>query len=176
MKKKQCCRFALLAALLFLLSACGQPQKDPGDVPRDFASVDMETAEISPEVLAVHLLAETAFDDALIQIDPAIAGRLYGIEGLYDSLAAYGSTGATAEAILVVACPDAETAAEAAGSIERYRAEMTDIYADYNQKESGKLRRAVLDCDGRYVVFCAAPDPDAARAAYHAFVAESIPS
>ncbi len=175
MNKNLCCRIVLLGVFLLLLSACGQ-KKDPAAPTRDFASVDMETAQIEPEALAAHMLAETSFDDALFPIDPSIAGRLYGIEELYDSLAAYGSTGATAEAILVVACPDAQSASDAAASIERYRQEMADIYADYNPKESGKLRRAVLDCDGRYVVFCVAPDPEAVRAAYHAFVTESVPS
>ena len=45
----------------------------------------------------------------------------------------------------------------------------SQIYADYNPSEAQKLRAAFLEQNGRYVVYCAAPDPGAAKDAYLAF-------
>ncbi len=165
----------LLAAVgtAILLTGCSQTpdakHAETGAKSGDMALVDMTDAEISVDALAAHLLEKVAFADTLVPMEAEIAGKLYGIQNLCESVAGYGSTGATAEAILVAACPDAEKAAAAAAAVEQYRTEMAEIYADYNAAEAQKLRAAFLEQNGRYVVYCAAPDPGAAKDAYLAF-------
>lgn len=156
----------LLLTALFLF-ACSPKQ------PGGFSAVDMTALTLEPDALAEHLLTVLTFDDSLVVIDGEIASRLYNVAGLYEAIAAYGSTGATAEAVLVLRCADAESAAAAAAKIGKYRSEMADVYADYNLPESLKLKEALLSADGRYVVFCVSPDTAAAENAYHAFVVQA---
>lgn len=171
-------RFGILAALTagaLLFSACEQTPAGADEPVKDFASVDMTTAEISTSGLAEHLLTEITFDDtSLIRMEPAIAESLYNIAGLADSVVSYGSTGATAEAVLVLHCTSEENAAAAEAKIDQYRAEMAAVYADYNEPESGKLTNALLSCDGVYVVFCVSPDTKAAKTAYHGYVTDTV--
>ena len=165
----------LLAAVgtAILLTGCSQTpdaeRAETGTKSGSMALVDMTEAEISPDALAAHLLEKVAFADTLVPMEPEIAARLYDVQEQTESIAGYGSTGATAEAILVIACPDADAAKEAAARVEKYRTEMAQIYADYNPTEAQKLRAAFLEQNGRYVVYCAAPDPGAAKDAYLAF-------
>ncbi len=172
-------RGGILAAVIagtLLLTACeeGNVPADSSGV-QDFASVDMNTADIPAAALAEHLLTKVAFDDPnMIQMDAEIAQTLYNVAGLAESVVSYGSTGATAEAILVLRCSNAENAAAAAEKIGKYRTEMAEIYASYNQPESVKLTKALLAQDGVYVVFCVAPDAAAAESAYHAFVVDTV--
>gem|GEM_PF-3039556 len=167
--------FLVLTVLIaWLLTGCGQTaggsesteETKPGG---PFREIDMTDAEISPDALAAHLLGTVSFADTLVPMEPEIAARLYDVQEQTESIAGYGSTGATAEAILVIACPDADAAKEAAARVEKYRTEMAQIYADYNPTEAQKLRAAFLEQNGRYVVYCAAPDPGAAKDAYLAF-------
>lgn len=157
--------FCLLTVCL-IFSAC---RMDSGK--SDFSDVDMNTADISVAELAETLCSSIVFDDALVPLDAEIAGRLYGVVGLYESIAAYGSTGATAEAVVVLRCTDAENAVAASSFVDEYRKEMADVYAAYNAKESEKLQNAFLTVSGKYVVFCVSPDAKAAAAAYHSAVA-----
>lgn len=168
--------FAAVLASLMLLSSCeeGTPASDASSG-KDFASVDMLTAALPAEGLAEYLLANVQFDDPnLIRMDAEIAESLYNVGGLADSVVSYGSTGATAEAILVMHCTSEENAAAAAEKIGKYRTEMAEIYASYNQPESVKLTKALLAQDGVYVVFCVAPDAAAAEGAYHAYVVDTV--
>lgn len=155
----------IIVPLLLVFSGCEQ---GPDTV--DIASVNMNDITLSAPDLAKHMLDTLTFDDALVPVDPSVAEHIYYVAGKYTDIAAYSSTGATAEAILVLRCESASAAETAAASVEKYRTEMAEVYAGYNKKESGKLTDALLVCDGRYVVFCVSPDTAAAMDAYHAYV------
>ena len=158
-----CVLLLLILAVLFVAScSLGQPT--------DIDSVNMNDITLSVPDLAAFMLSEIVFDDDLVKIDSDIALRLYGVDDIGGIVAAYGSTGATAEAIFVMRCESASDAEAARSQVEKYRSEMASVYADYNSKESGKLTNAFLTCDGRYVVFCVSPDSAAAQNAYHSFV------
>lgn len=170
---------AALIAALMVLPACEQspaPASEDTTAPAaDFSAVDMTTADISVSALAEHMLKNVTFDDPnMAPLDGEIAQMLYNITGLCESAAAYGSTGATAEAILAVKCADAEKAAAAAEKIDTYRKEMAGIYASYNEPESVKLTRAMLCTDGVYVVFCVSPDSAAAEKIHHDYIASVV--
>ena len=166
---------AALAAGALLFSSCEQSPAPVSESAKDFASVDMAAAVLDVQGMADHLLQNVTFDDPnLILMDSAIAETLYNIAGLSESVVSYGSTGATAEAILVLKCTTSENADTAKARIDQYRTEMADIYADYNEPESGKLTNALLSADGVYVVFCVSPDAKAAENIYHAYVTKTV--
>ena len=169
------CMAAAIAALLLLSSCEDKTPSTESTVPADFSAVDMTAAEIPADGLAEYMLANVTFDDPnLIKMDAEIAESLYNVGGLAESVASYGSGGATAEAILVLKCADAEKAASAAEKIDKYRTEMAEIYSHYNQPESVKLTKAFLAQDGVYVVFCVAPDAASAEIAYQAYVLDTV--
>jgi len=174
----QSIRRGLLAALTagtLLFSACEQAPAPVSESAKDFAHVDMTAATLDVQGLADHLLQNVTFDDPnLIAMDSAIAETLYNIAGLTEAAVSYGSTGATAEAVLVLKCASVENAEAAKARIDQYRTEMAAVYADYNEPESGKLTNALLSADGVYVVFCVSPDAKAAEAAYHAYVTDAV--
>ncbi|MBQ4044087.1 MAG: DUF4358 domain-containing protein [Clostridia bacterium] len=166
---------AVLTVCTLLLSSCGETPAPASENSKDFSTVDMTAAALDVQGLAEHLLQNVAFDDPhLILMDSAIAETLYNIAGLAESAVSYGSTGATAEAILVLKCASPENAEAAKAKIDQYRTEMADVYADYNEPESGKLTNALLSADGVYVVFCVSPDAKAAENVYHTFVTEAV--
>lgn len=165
----------VLTAAALVLCACEQAPAPVSEQAKDFASVDMITAALDVQGLADHLLQNAAFDDPnLIAMDTAIAETLYNIAGLAESAVSYGSTGATAEAVLVLKCTSAENAQTAREKIDQYRTEMADVYADYNEPESGKLTNALLTADGVYVVFCVSSDSSAAESIYHTYVTDAV--
>lgn len=163
------CAWVCLLVFCLIFSACRS-----GEDEDSFSNIDMNTVELSVQELADELNSSLTFDDTLVPLDEEIAGRLYGIVGLYESVAAYGSTGATAEAVVVLRCADAEKAISVASFIEEYRKDMADVYAGYNMKESGKLKNAFLSANGKYVVFCVSPDTPAAEAAFRSLVVSSV--
>ena len=166
---------AVLTVCTLLLASCGETPAPASENSKDFSTVDMTAAALDVQGLAEHLLQNVDFDDPhLILMDSAIAETLYNIAGLAESVISYGSTGATAEAILVLKCASPENAEAAKAKIDQYRTEMADVYADYNEPESGKLTNALLSADGVYVVFCVSPDAKAAENVYHTFVTEAV--
>jgi len=166
---------AVLTVCTLLLASCGETPAPANENAKDFSTVDMTAAALDVQGLAEHLLQNVSFDDPnLILMDSAIAETLYNIAGLAESAVSYGSTGATAEAILVLKCASPENAEAAKAKIDQYRTEMAAVYADYNEPESGKLTNAFLSADGVYVVFCVSPDAKAAENAYHTFVTEAV--
>ncbi len=165
--KKSLCS-AVLLLLVCLLTAC--VRTDPVDI----SKINMNDLSLDVSDMAEVLLARLTFDDTLVQLEPEIAAGLFDIGGLYNDIAAYGSTGATAEALVLLRCQSATDAETAEARIRDYCEEMADVYADYNMKESRKLTDALIACHGRYVIFCVSPDTAAATEAYQAYVVDSL--
>lgn len=161
----------LLAVLLIpfvLLTSCVSTE------PIGIENLNMNEVTLDAEATAAHLLSALTFDDTLAEIDSDIVDGLFGIGGLYNAAAAYGSTGATAETVLVLRCGSGTDAEAAAAKLAVYRDEMAAVYADYNMPESEKLTNALLGCYGRYVVFVVSPDSEAAFNAFEAYVVDSL--
>lgn len=164
-------KMALAAALLLsllLLASCVSTD------PIGIKDLNMNEVTLDAEKTASHLLSSLTFDDTLVKMDSDIADGLFGIGGLYNAVSAYGSTGATAETVLVLRCGSATDAESAEAKIKTYRDEMAAVYADYNMPESEKLKNALLDAYGRYVVFVVSPDSEAAFSAFESYVVDSL--
>ncbi len=158
---------ALLLSFVLLVSCVSTK-------PLTLAEINMNEVTLDVADAAEHMLSAVTFDDTLVKMEDEIADGLFGIGGLYSAVSAYGSTGATAEAVVILRCGSGTDAETAEAKIAAYRDEMADVYADYNMPESEKLRGALLDTYGRYVVFIVSPDSDAAFDAFEAYVVDSL--
>lgn len=161
------CGVALMLSVL-LLSACVTAS------PVDLSKVNMNDITLDVSHMGETLFSQLTFDDTLVPMEEEIAAEVFGVAGVYNTMSVYGSTGATAEVLLILRCESATDAETAAARLAAYRDEMAAVYADYNMTESEKLTDAVLECEGRYVLFCVSPDPEAVTAAYQAYVVASL--
>ncbi len=162
--------FTAIVLILALFCGCGK-DLTPEEA---FAKLDLTKADVPVAGLAQSLAAGLTFDDKPEVIDNEIALILYNIDGMCEEVAAYGSTGATAETVLFVRCADAETAGKVYENLHTYRSEMAEIYSRYNTVESEKLIKSLLRCDGRYVLYVVSPDTPAAEAAYIDYVIANV--
>ena len=163
--KRRLLSLVCILALVLALGACGK--KTAQEL---FGQIEMNSAEIIVPNVTLSMLNALTFDDKPELIDSDIAGLVYNVDGLYTEISAYGSTGATAEAVIFLSCENAEHAKQVYDVLEQYRKEMTDIYSRYNAAESEKLAAALLRQDGKYVIFCVSPDTAAATEAYYTAV------
>lgn len=159
---------AVILSLLMLASCVSTYQ------PADLSRVNMNDVTLDVSDMADSLMEKLTFDDTLSSLEEDIAAALLHIEGLYNSMAAYGSTGATAEMLVILRCESSRDAEEAEARLQKYREEMAAVYAGYNMKESEKLTKSVLVCEGRYVFFCVSPDTEAVTEAYQLYIVESL--
>ncbi len=158
----------LLLLTVLLLSACVSTE------PLDLSRINMNDITLDVSHMGETMLSGLTFDDTLVPMEEEIAAEVFGVSGLYNTMFAHGSTGATAEVLLLLRCDSATDAETAAARLATYRDEMAAVYADYNMAESEKLTDAVLECEGRYVIFCVTPDPAAVTEAYRAYVVDSL--
>ena len=144
MKKTLC---AVLAFSLFLsLAACG--------------GKEVEQEPFSPDDAAT-LLESGAFSEALESIDVEIACALYGIDRTtVTDAAVYGSTGATAEELVIFVLTDEEAAQAALTALSGYLEDWSAAIADYLPREIPKLEKAVLEQRGASVLLVVANDYD----------------
>lgn len=161
------CAAALILSVL-LLTAC------VSTAPLDLSKINMNDITLDVSHMGETLFAGLTFDDALVPMEEEIAAEVFNVAGLYNTMSVHGSTGATAEVLLILRCDSATDAETAAARLAAYRDEMAVVYADYNMVESEKLTDAVLECEGRYVLFCVTPDPEAVTEAYRAYVVDSL--
>lgn len=160
-------RLALSTLLCLVLAACGGGEKAPFD----------------PETTARALVSEPGvFSEELERLDTVIAVRQYVLEdyltpeqaaaepseptGQYGGgalrVAAYRSTGATAEEVAVMAFADEDQAREYEAWAPTYLEEQREANVDYRPQEMPKLDDAVIRRQGRSVLILVAADYEAA--------------
>lgn len=161
------CAVSLLLSAV-LLTAC------VSTAPLDTSKINMNDITLDVAHMGETMMSQLTFADTLVPMEEEIAAEVFGVAGVYNTMSVYGSTGATAEVLLILRCESATDAETAAARLADYRDEMAAVYADYNMTESEKLTNAVLKCEGRYVLFCVTPDPAAVTEAYRAYVVDSL--
>ena len=130
-------------AMFFTLAACG----------------GQAAAGFDPAADSAALLETTAFSEDLIEIDAETACMLYGIDGeTVTGVAAYGSTGATAEEVAIFTLDSEESAAAALEALELRVSDRMVALADYQPQEIGKLECAVVEQRGDTVLLVVAAD------------------
>lgn len=144
--------WALPLALLLALTGC-RKEKEAQNPP--------------PDQLAAALLAGLEFDDPPEQADQAAALTVLGLDSYQqqiESCAAYLSSGATPEQVVVLRAADEQAAQQIAASLkDSYLGWLEDSFAAYAPAESPKIEAALVESRGRTVALCICPDSDAAQ-------------
>lgn len=165
---KQWGRLALAVFLCLGLTACGGG----------------EGAGFDPETTAAALVSEPGvFSEELERLETVIAVRQYGLEkylteeqaasppaesmGQYGggapTVAAYRSTGATAEEVAVMAFATEDQAKEYEAWAPTYLEEQREANVDYRPREMPKLEQALVRRRGRSVLLLVAADREVAE-------------
>ena len=142
---------AALAALLTLsLGACG----NGGDAASGASSADPDLDGLFTELSA--LCGEAAVD-----IDPATAAGLYGVEER-EVFACRAAGGVSADEATIFQCADETRAAEVLAIAETRLADQAESYADYLPEEAEKLQNAAAVRSGSVVAVCVCADAEKA--------------
>lgn len=142
---------AALAALLTLsLGACG----NGGDAASGASSADPDLDGLFTELSA--LCGEAAVD-----IDPATAAGLYGVEES-EVFACRAAGGVSADEATIFQCADETRAAEVLAIAETRLADQAESYADYLPEEAVKLQNAAAVRSGSVVAVCVCADAEKA--------------
>lgn len=142
---------AALAALLTLsLGACG----NGGDAASGASSADPDLDGLFTELSA--LCGEAAVD-----IDPATAAGLYGVEER-EVFACRAAGGVSADEATIFQCADEARAAEVLAIAETRLADQAESYADYLPEEAVKLQNAAAVRSGSVVAVCVCADAEKA--------------
>ena len=142
---------AALAALLTLsLGACG----NGGDAASGASSADPDLDGLFTELSA--LCGEAAVD-----IDPATAAGLYGVEES-EVFACRAAGGVSADEATIFQCADEARAAEVLATAETRLADQAESYADYLPEEAVKLQNAAAVRSGSVVAVCVCADAEKA--------------
>ena len=134
---------AALAALLTLsLGACG----NGGDTASGASSADPDLDGLFTELSA--LCGEAAVD-----IDPATAAGLYGVEER-EVFACRAAGGVSADEATLFQCADEKRAQEVLALAGTRLADQAESYADYLPEEAEKLQNAAAVRSGSVVAVC----------------------
>ena len=142
---------AALAALLTLsLGACG----NGGDAASGASSA-------APDLDGLFTELSALCGEAAVDIDPATAAGLYGVEEseVFDCRAAGG---VSADEATIFQCADEARAAEVLAIAETRLADQAESYADYLPEEAEKLQNAAAVRSGSVVAVCVCADAEKA--------------
>ena len=160
--------FALLAALLLLLSGCGQDGKDSDKkvitVPAsDAVSAIMENANVS-DIDTILSFGQENFDRNF--------QKLYGmdIKLADDGAFAYNSTGASANEITVLRLKDAGDVEACTKALEQRLARRAQDFGGYRPEEAAKAQEGKVFACSNYVMLAICEDSSAARSAFMKFM------
>ena len=144
---------AALAALLTLsLGACG----NGGDAASGASSA-------APDLDGLFTELSALCGEAAVDIDPATAAGLYGVEER-EVFACRAAGGVSADEATIFQCADETRAAEVLAIAETRLADQAESYADYLPEEAEKLRNAVAVQRGDVVAVAVCADPEKAAA------------
>ena len=147
---KKIASLLMALALVFTMAACG----DSKDGDKDFT--------LDQKKLAEELLSEISFEDELSEVDAAMLYTGLDASAVAESLT-YSGTGGTPEEIAVFKAASADKVDGLKKMIESRNEELQISYAGYGPEQVPKLKDAVLETKGLYVVYCVGPDASAAK-------------
>lgn len=149
--RQQIRRYAAALAAVFCVMASGCSKQQTALDPTDALN---------------QLKASTTFTDQMTDMDSAGACRFYDVQtDLVQDSAAYVGSGATAESMAVFEATDTGAAESIVDTLQTFTDSWIEGYSDYKPEEVPKLKSAVLEQDGVYVVFCVTADNTAAKTA-----------
>ena len=142
---------AALAALRTLsLGACG----NGGDAASGASSA-------APDLDGLFTELSALCGEAAVDIDPATAAGLYGVEER-EVFACRAAGGVSADEATIFQCADEARAAEVLATAETRLADQAESYADYLPEEAVKLQNAAAVRSGSVVAVCVCADAEKA--------------
>ena len=142
---------AALAALLTLsLGACG----NGGDAASGASSA-------APDLDGLFTELSALCGEAAVDIDPATAAGLYGVEER-EVFACRAAGGVSADEATIFQCADEARAAEVLATAETRLADQAESYADYLPEEAVKLQNAAAVRSGSVVAVFVCADAEKA--------------
>ena len=143
---------AALAALLTLsLAACGAaPHVSSGS----------EAGKDAPDLEGLFTELSALCGEAAVDIDPATAAGLYGVEES-EIVACRAAGGVSADEVTIFQCAD-EKRAEVLAIAQTRLSDQAESYADYLPEEAEKLRNAAAVQKGDVVAVAVCADPEKA--------------
>ena len=142
---------AALAALLTLsLGACG----NGGDAASG-------ASYAAPDLDGLFTELSALCGEAAVDIDPATAAGLYGVEES-EVFACRAAGGVSADEATIFQCADEARAAEVLATAETRLADQAESYADYLPEEAVKLQNAAAVRSGSVVAVCVCADAEKA--------------
>ena len=142
---------AALAALLTLsLGACG----NGGDAASGASSA-------APDLDGLFTELSALCGEAAVDIDPATAAGLYGVEER-EVFACRAAGGVSADEATIFQCADEARAAEVLATAETRLADQAESYADYLPEEAVKLQNAAAVRSGSVVAVAVCADAEKA--------------
>lgn len=119
---------------------------------------------VDPASLGPALLEGAGFPQGMVVLEEEMAGSIFQID-LEEVTACYAavSGGAGSDEVLVLTAADEDGAKEILDLLSHRIAYRQESFADYNPDEAAKLEEALLIREGRAVIYCVCPDPDAAE-------------
>ncbi|MGN1047746.1 MAG: DUF4358 domain-containing protein [Eubacteriales bacterium] len=136
----------LLTALLF---SCGNAKKD----------INIDVSEVASK-LSSELASEKA---GLVELTEDSSAIRYGIVGLYSKMYCEASVTVASDEFAVIEASDEQTAGEIVNKLDAYRKERISLFASYAASEVPKLEDALLESEGKYVIFVSSDKLDAAK-------------
>lgn len=136
----------LLTALLF---SCGNAKKD----------INIDVSEV-----ALKLSSELASEKAgLVELTEDSSAIRYGIGGLYSKIYCEASATVASDEFAVIEANDEQAAGKIVSKLDAYRKERISLFASYAASEVPKLEDALLESEGKYVIFVSSDKLDAAK-------------
>lgn len=147
-------KLAALAAVLFLLAACG-PQEGNSAPKEPYDKEDVKT-----------LLASGIFSEEPEELDGDVACGLFGVDGsLLQECEVYLPTSTNAEALALFVLNDAGDSEGVKAACEDWLAGQIESYQDYGPEHVPKLEGAVLRVRENTVLLVVGAEPESARTA-----------
>lgn len=147
---KKLALFALAALMILSLASCGSKN---------------EGKELDLEAFAKQVIDTVEYDDDMIELNEKIASEYYNLtfDGL-EKWVAYGSgTAATTNELMLMQLKDDAAVTAARETIQNRINDQTSNYEGYRPDELFRLENAVIEVQGKYLLFSISPDNDTVK-------------
>ncbi len=152
---------ACLLMTMSLFVACGDDKDKDKNKDNSNSSKDVT---IDVEKLATELYDNIKFKDEMLETEDDFFYSVFSVNKEdVEKQKSYISAGVTTERVIIVQCKDEEAADRVKTVFETYAKTTSDTYASYAPEESNRMQNAIIETYGKYVVFCATEDNNAAE-------------
>lgn len=146
--KRFICKAVGVSMAFLLLTGCG----------------GSKSLNIDPTTAVEQMSKEITFTDQFAAINSESANKVYGVDSdLVESCSALAGSGATAESIAMWKAVDEKSAQKIEEQLHIFVEGYIEGYSEYKPEEVPKLKSAIIETKGVYVVLCISADNESAK-------------